>query len=266
MSVMSNDRIQEYIDGRLSETDEAAMAAFLLANPEKAAEIQELRQQNEALKGVGAEVLSEPIPRRLKDVVSNARRREDVVRHDITRRRGVFEGVALASTLLVGILTGWFAHGFYQTPFPTASQLALQSARDAYLFYGTDKTLPSGFIADQENDLTEWLKSAFNKAIGRPSLDDLGYRYVGTRVFPWARGRMGLYLYENESGSRAALVFWPTVDPTVPATSAAPTFQDLLASVFPGDGLGYALICDKKNKDFDQISKAVASFFKPPNT
>jgi anti-sigma factor RsiW len=49
--------------------DLLAMAAYLRAHPEVAAEVESLRRQNEALKRVGQEVLDEPIPERLRALV-----------------------------------------------------------------------------------------------------------------------------------------------------------------------------------------------------
>lgn len=58
---LTEDQIQGYIDDRLNERDRAAVAANLLAHTEVAAEIEILRRQNEALKGVSHH-LDEPVP------------------------------------------------------------------------------------------------------------------------------------------------------------------------------------------------------------
>ena len=60
---LTEDQIQGYIDDRLNERDRAAVAANLLAHTEVAAEIEILRRQNEALKGVSHH-LDEPVPGR----------------------------------------------------------------------------------------------------------------------------------------------------------------------------------------------------------
>ena len=265
MSNVGDEKIQDYIDGRLSERDEAAMAAYLIAHPEKAAEIQKLRQQTEALKGLGAEVLSEPIPERLRNVIDNAKNKEIAAQHRVVHRRGLLEGLAIAATLVVGIVTGWLSHGLLRAPYPNASQLALQTARDAYLFYGTEKDFPVEFTAERENDLTSWFTKTFKMAVGRPNLDDVGYRYIGARVVPWSRGKMGLYLYENPEGARAALMFWPAENSSS-RKPMLPNFEDLNASVYPVNGLDFALLCDKKNKDFDRISNAFLRYVKEPRS
>lgn len=266
MNKISEEKIQDYIDGRLNEQDEATVAAFLLANPHQAAEVQEIRYHNEALQAVGTEILSEPAPDRLsgilKDAIDQENRNERSAERAVWRKRGVFEGAALAASLALGILIGWGSHSAFQSP-PNISQLALQTARDAYLFYGGEKDYPVEFGADRDTDFANWVEKSFKRKINRPNLDDVGYRYVGARALPWARGRMGLYLYENAEGARAAFLFWPTDMPTS-QPAAQVNFEDLRTSVYVKDGLEYAVICDKKNSDFDRISETALRYVKEP--
>lgn len=65
----SEEQIQDYVDGRLGGRDMVVMAAYLLRHPQLASEIETLRRQNEALKRVAEEVLDEPVPERLRDVI-----------------------------------------------------------------------------------------------------------------------------------------------------------------------------------------------------
>lgn len=65
----TDDELSEYVDGGLSEERRAEIAAWLLENPKKAAEVERLRQLNDALRGLGAEILDEPVPSRLREVV-----------------------------------------------------------------------------------------------------------------------------------------------------------------------------------------------------
>lgn len=54
------------VDGRLSEQRRAEVEAWLREHPARAAEVERLRELNEALRGLGARVLDEPIPERLR--------------------------------------------------------------------------------------------------------------------------------------------------------------------------------------------------------
>ena len=65
----SDEQIQDYIDGRLGVRELLAMTAYLFAHPKVASEIEALRRHNEALKRIGQEILDEPIPERLRNVL-----------------------------------------------------------------------------------------------------------------------------------------------------------------------------------------------------
>ncbi len=65
----SDEQIQDYIDGRLGARELLVMAAYLFAHPAAASEIEALRRHNQALKRIGQEILDEPIPERLRDVL-----------------------------------------------------------------------------------------------------------------------------------------------------------------------------------------------------
>ena len=67
--ILADHKIQDYIDGRLDERDQAIVAAYLLAHPDAASKVETLRRQNEALKGIGQEILDEPVPARLREVL-----------------------------------------------------------------------------------------------------------------------------------------------------------------------------------------------------
>ena len=70
--MLSDDDIQDYIDGRLDREAHAAVALELLARRDLAAKVDTLRRQNEALRVIGQEILDEPIPDRLRSAVRQA--------------------------------------------------------------------------------------------------------------------------------------------------------------------------------------------------
>ncbi len=69
----TDQQIQDYIDGRLGERDRAAVAAYLLAHPRVAADVEAVRRQSDALRALGHEILDEPVPAHLRRIV-HARR------------------------------------------------------------------------------------------------------------------------------------------------------------------------------------------------
>ena len=56
-NVFTDRQLQDYVDGRLNERDRAAVAAYLLAHREVAAEVEAMRRQSEALRALGQEIL-----------------------------------------------------------------------------------------------------------------------------------------------------------------------------------------------------------------
>jgi anti-sigma factor RsiW len=68
-SVFTDEQIQDYIDGRLNQRDRAAVAAYLLAHPRVAAEVEAVRRQSEALSALGQEILDAPVPEHLRQLL-----------------------------------------------------------------------------------------------------------------------------------------------------------------------------------------------------
>lgn len=71
---LTDEKIQDYIDGRLSERDRAVVAACLFVKPDVAARVSRLRLINEMIAGLGQQVLDEPVPDRLIEVLLSAPR------------------------------------------------------------------------------------------------------------------------------------------------------------------------------------------------
>lgn len=72
---VSEDEIQEFIDGRLSPARRKEVEAYLAMHPERAAEVHALLRQQEALRRLGEEILNEPIPERLQAILRRIPRR-----------------------------------------------------------------------------------------------------------------------------------------------------------------------------------------------
>jgi anti-sigma factor RsiW len=70
--VLATDRLHAYIDGRLSDRDRAAVAAYLVAHPGIAAEVEALRRQSEILRRIGQSILDEPVRQRLRAMLPTA--------------------------------------------------------------------------------------------------------------------------------------------------------------------------------------------------
>jgi len=69
VSALSDERIQDFVDGRLSAREAAAVAALLAKTPELRRKVAALLMLNEMVRGLGAHILEEPVPDRLTEAV-----------------------------------------------------------------------------------------------------------------------------------------------------------------------------------------------------
>lgn len=66
---VTEEEVQEYIDGRLSSARRQEVDAYLATRPQRAAEVRALLRQQEALRRLGEDILNEPIPDRFQDIL-----------------------------------------------------------------------------------------------------------------------------------------------------------------------------------------------------
>jgi len=254
---LDDHKIQDYVDGRMNERDRAAFAAYLLAHPEKAAEVDVLRRQNEILRGMGHEILEEPVPDRLHDALY----RPKVVSLKSRRMRpsGFLEAAAAILLFCVGGALGWFANSTL-TPSLSKDDLTLSDAVSAYTFYGGQQGFPIEFPADRRDELLSWISRSFSKEFAPPDLEDLGYRYLGGRLLPGGTSKIGAFMFENASHQQVVVFFWPTDAP--PQDVINVSRQDELETRFWfGDGFGFAVIGDSSSSDIQQVAEGVFSFY-----
>jgi anti-sigma factor RsiW len=149
--ILADYRIQDYIDGRLDERDQALVATYLLAHPDVASKVETLRRQNEALKGIGQEILDEPVPARLRDVLRQRNELRFVGRRRL-RSSSFLEAVAAILLFCVGGALGWFMHDRL-VPRPGPEDLIASNAADVYTFYGGEHAYPVDFPPDRTAEL-----------------------------------------------------------------------------------------------------------------
>lgn len=72
----TNDDLEAYIDGRLESERTTQIEALLMRDPKVAEMVRAMRFQNDALRCLGADILKEPVPERLRAVIEG-RKAED---------------------------------------------------------------------------------------------------------------------------------------------------------------------------------------------
>ena len=210
-AMLSDQKIQDYIDDRLDDRERAVVAAYLLANPDAASQVEMLRRQNEALQGIGQEILDEPVPPHLLEVVRRHTDQPAEVSRPGRRRlrfSGFLEAAAAILLFCVGGALGWFLHDVL-TPRPGVEDLMASNAADMYMFYGGDHNYPVDFPPDQTDELVSWINRSFNREISPPDLANLSYEYRGGQLLPSSGARIGFFQFEGPEGASLAVVFWP---------------------------------------------------------
>ena len=266
-NVFRDEQIQDYIDGRLNERDRAAVAAYLLAHPRVAAEVETIRRQSEALRALGHEILDAPVPEQLRRVLreypapSRGELQPEAPRamHPPIRRLASFlEAAAAILVLCAGGAIGWLAHGSVH-PAPSFEDTFLAHMSRAYAFYGA-RDYPVAFPPERAEDFVTWISRSFEREVWPPDLAPFGYSYRGGRVIPGASANIGLFQFEHPESSRLAVFFWRTAAP--PTVVRALHDRDNIAAHFWNtNGLNFAVISDKANRDLETAAKAIFAFY-----
>lgn len=275
-SVFTDRQLQDYIDGRLSERDRATVAAYLLAHPDVAAEVDAVRRQNDALAALGQEILDEPIPERLRLALRQAPARlvsapEPTPRPAGTeptgpratgakhrRAPGFLEAAAAILLLCMGGVLGWFAHGIVQ-PAPGMDERLLAQMAYAYGLYGAGD-YPVAFPPERAEDFVSWIGRSFQRQVRPPDLSKFGYTYRGGRVIPTAGSRIGLFQFEHPESAGLAVFFW-TAGTQPEVIRALYNHEAIGAYFWKIDGLNIAVVSDKANQHLGPAAEAICTFY-----
>jgi anti-sigma factor RsiW len=257
--ILADHKIQDYIDGRLDERNQAVVAAYLLSHSDAASKVETLRRQNEALRGIGQEILDEPVPSRLRDVLH--RQTPQPAKPGLRRWRssGFLEAVAAILLFCVGGALGWFAHD-QLTPRLGLQDLIASNVADAYTFYGGEDDYPVDFPPDQTAELVSWISRSFDREISPPDLAALSYEYRGGQLLPISGANIGFFQFESPEGARLAVVFWPGDQPPTKLDRIGRQ-ENVAARYWLGDGFSFAVMSDKDNPDLESAAEAVFSYY-----
>ena len=265
-SVFTDEQIQDYIDGRLNERDRAAVAAYLLAHPRAAAEVEAVRRQSEALRALGQEILDEPVPEQLRQLLREppARSRAELGREAPRagfrpiRLPSFLEAAAAILVFCAGGAIGWFAHEVIR-PEPNLHDVLLADMRRAYAFFGA-RDYPVAFPPDRADEFVSWIGRSFHRELRPPDLAELGYSYRGGRLIPRADTNIGLFQFERPENSALAVFFWATAAPPE-SVSALYDRDNIAARFWNTNGLSFAVISDEDNRDLETAAKAIFAFY-----
>ena len=186
--------LQAYVDRRLEGARLADVEAYLAANPSEAARIGSYRAQAERVREIYSPVLDEIVPDRLTRSVA------------IPRSRWVTLAAA-ACWVLIGAISGWQLHVFYQGRGTTAAQAPpiARHAAVAHATYSPEVRHPVEVGADQEAHLVAWLSKRLGAKVKVPNLEAVGYSLVGGRLLPGESSPVAQFMYQCRAGTRVTL-------------------------------------------------------------
>jgi anti-sigma factor RsiW len=269
----SEEDIADYIDGRLDGFRRAAVAAWLDVNPERAAEVERQRQLNEALKVLGRDILDEPVPDRLRAVLSGM---EGDAASDPPAGTGPPASTAIGGTgggavrgrsrrwigiaalLLIGVAAGWMARSAFDNA-PTAFDALLADASYAVAFYSTEPEYAIQFPPDRITDFQAVSQKMFKRSVAPPDLQAVGYTFRGARIAPTGRQTSTFFFFEDRTGRELTVLLWPRAkDSGIGSGSRA--LGDIAARYWFVDSLGFAVL-GKNGANLRRIADVVAAYY-----
>lgn len=187
---ISEQDLHAYVDNQLGPERRAQVEAYLAVQPEAAALVQDLREQNRLLHEAYDNVLNEPVPIAMGAVL----------------RRGRFPlaWAASVAALAIGLVAGWAARDMTQ-PAQGPAMFAERALR-AHLLYVSEKRHPVEVPAEQEAHLVAWLSKRLDAPIRAPALHAQGFSLLGGRLLPGEEGPLAQLMYESADGERLTLI------------------------------------------------------------
>ena len=147
---------------------------------------------------------------------------------------------AAAILLLAGGAAGWFGHAFSQAPASSITALA-QEASQNYQVYGADGFRPVELRAGDSRELIGWMSERLRHSVIAPDLAASGYRFMGGRLVATAHGPAGMFMYDDDHGTRLVMLIRPmAVEKTTPMSP----YQsgDTSGFAWAQNGIGYSLV------------------------
>ncbi len=255
-TAVSEDELHAYVDGELPAERREAVAAWLAAHPESAAQVAAWRAQVEGIRARYGAVADEPVPERLKlDYLARFAR--------MNRRMWMGAAAAAIAAFLIGGGAGWFAHGAVAAP-PDGFRVLTSGALEAHKLYVVEVRHPVEVPGVERAHMTRWLSKRLGHQLQIPDLSAMNLKLIGGRLLPGPNGASAFYMYESPSGERYT-VYCVKADATQTALrfksekqfGAVYWVEDKLAYVVIGPDQRARLETVAK-KVYDQIDKAMS--------
>ncbi|HVJ52816.1 MAG TPA: anti-sigma factor [Aliidongia sp.] len=245
---ITDEDLQAHIDNRLDQARQAEVSDYLDRHPEMANRISGYATQRDALRAALVPIAEEPIPPEL-----NLARLIEARRRSQGWRTGWRSAAAAVLILVLGGAGGWSLHGASMPAPSGVTALALEAA-DSYSVYAPDHIHPVEFRAGDQKELVSWLSSRLERPVAVPDLTASGYRFMGGRLVPTEHGPAALFLYDDDHGSRLAMMARPMTTVDRDAPMSAHSKGSVSGYAWASKGLGYSLMGGPAATDLHPIA------------
>lgn len=189
--------IHGYVDGRLDDARRRAVADWLKAHQEDAARVADYRLLGERWREIYADVLREPVPRVLLEVLAPR-----------SAWAGRLAWAAAASILVTLAAIGAWMLLEPDRPNTLAADMIARSAL-AHAVYAAERQHPVETGAGTNEELLGWLSQRLRMRVKAPNLEPMGLRLIGGRLLPGEKAPAAMLMYEGAEGQRVSLYWGP---------------------------------------------------------
>ncbi|OIQ69811.1 hypothetical protein GALL_485860 [mine drainage metagenome] len=264
---LSDDELHPLVDDQGTPQALAALQTRLAHDPLGQARLLQWQRQRDALRGLHAQVLAEPVPAALLQ----AGQRTSGARH--TGQQGWRYG-ALAASVLLSFAAGWLGNANWaqsaarlaSRPLLGQAQLDQNFVRQASLAHGVyvpEVLHPVEVSALQQAHLVQWLSKRLGKPLKVPDLTAQGFTLMGGRLLPGDTSVRAQFMFQNTAGRRITLYLGAVSHASPPGLSDKETrfsyaSQNGIPSFYWVDqGFGYALAGQLPREVLMQLADSV---------
>ncbi|MBI4081206.1 MAG: anti-sigma factor [Candidatus Lambdaproteobacteria bacterium] len=244
---VSEEMIHAYVDGFLDPEHRQAVEAFLAAEPEWAARVEDYLGQNAALRALGDRLLREAPP-------ASPRLPRAAMAWGRWRRWAGYAAAA-AVGVVVGGAVAWSLAGRAERQ-NLAAEAWMDHAMVAYAVYAPERRHPVEVGADEHQHLVTWLSRRLSTRLAIPDLRNEGFELVGGRLLA-TTGPAALLMYQGPADARLTLYIGPAA--AAPETTAFQFERKGAVGTFywVENALGYAITGPLAREQLFRIAQSV---------
>lgn len=275
---LSDADLNALLDGEIGAAERAALEERVKHDASAQQRLAAWRAQREAIRGLHAELLHEPIPEALRAAAQRA-----------AQARGAlwsgYRWCGLAASVLLAFAAGWLSNAQWSSHdgarLLAGSEALPIFARDAALahaVYSPEQRHPVEVTAADQAHLVQWLSKRTGRSLKVPDLGAQAYHLVGGRLLPGDDGARAQFMYENSQGGHRITLYLgavtaagdraaPIAPSSAPGTMPAPDHRetafrfsqdDAVSSFYWVDqGFGYALSGTLSQGELLALARAV---------